>query len=207
MYRPNGNPRGAGAVAAICLLPALAAAEGFFSEPAIVGGVMLGQSDLQSYSCSGCGSPVGSLDETDTAFGLFAGYQVNPYLGVHAGYVDLGETKASGRSGDWRDKLEADGVFLRVRGTLPYGGFYGFVEAGLFLWDQKVTFASGSFSDSGSFDSTDPMYGIGGGYRFGLWGVEASYTRFQDVGTNDPDLGHENDIDLLSVNVLYHWGL
>lgn len=203
--------RAGGGALVLCLAPALAlGGESMvmdsLSPAAWVGGLFAGQSNLKSYSCTDCGSEVGSLDDTDTAWGGFFGYQAGPYLGVHIGYVDLGETTAAGVDGDWTDRLEADGSFFRLRGTLPLGNFYSFVEAGILLWDQKVTFNSDSFSDSGSFDGTDPMFGLGAGYRFGPVGVEASYTRFQDVGTTDPDLGHQNDIDLIAFNVVYFLG-
>ena len=204
--------RAGGGALALCLAPTLALggesmAMDSLSPGAWVGGLFGGQSNLKSYSCTDCGSEVGSLDDTDTAFGAFLGYQAGPYLGAHVGYVDLGETTAAGVDEDWTDKLEADGTFFRLRGTLPLGDFYGFLEAGVLLWDQKVTFDGGEgFSGSGSFDGTDPMFGLGAGYRFGPVGIETSYTRFQDVGTTDPDLGHQNDIDLIALNVVYFLG-
>lgn len=228
--------------AAVLLLtlaqPGTTAAQGFFDDQAIIGGALLGRSELKSYSCSDCGSPVGELDDTDTAVGIFGGYRPNRYVAGLLGYIDLNETRAAGRDGDWTDKLEADGIELKVRGMYPLGSFFVFADMGVFFWDQKVRFGYGngngngngngdyeydiesvsaqenggpSSTLSGSFDGSDLTFGFGGGYRLALGTsavvFTAGWSRFQDVGTNDPELGHQNDIDLWSATVSYEFGL
>jgi len=211
-------------------LPVPAMAQGFFADQAIIGGALLGRSELKSYSCTGCGSPIGDLDDTDTAWGVFGGYRPNRFLAAMLGYIDLNETTAAGEEGDWTDKLEADGIELKVRGMYPFGDFFVFADLGLFFWDQKVRFGFGdgeynppdiesvsaqengdSSALSGSFDGNDLTYGFGAGYRLALGSnavvFTAGWSRFQDVGTNDPELGHQNDIDLWSATVSYEFGL
>lgn len=202
--RKIGLAFGGGILALLYLAPAAAnaadVAVAFFSGP----------SELKSYSCDDCGAPIASVDDSDTAVGFFVGYEPNDNIGVHLGYVNLNVTKASGAGGVWTDKLEAAGFFTKLRGTLPLGPAYAFVEAGMFFWEQKVTFASTSFSDSGTFSGNDPMFGVGAGYRFGrkqTFAVEGGWTRFQDVGTTDPELGHKNDIELIGISLLYRFGL
>lgn len=212
-------------------LPTNTAAQAFFDDQAVIGGALVGRSELKSYSCSDCGSPVGDLDDTDTAVGILGGYRPNRYVAAFLGYIDLNETTAAGRDADWSDKLEADGIELKLRGMYPFGEFFIFADIGIFFWDQEVRFSyshgngdleldpesvsaqqNGSSSTlSGSFDGTDLTFGFGAGYRIALGSnavvFTAGWSRFQDVGTNDPELGHQNDIDLLAASVMYEFGL
>lgn len=41
-----------------------------------------------------------SLDDEDSGFKFFAGYQFNDFLGIEIGYADLGETELKGNTGD-----------------------------------------------------------------------------------------------------------
>jgi hypothetical protein len=190
------------ALVAACLAgPALA-------DSGVILGLGLGESNLQDYRCDDCGAPIVSVDDQDTAWMVFAGYRFNPYVAVLGGYADLGKTTASGAGGDWQDRLEADGWFAAVRGILPLpANFEAHATLGMFWWNQKVTFTG---IPPGKFDGNAPMYGLGVTYRFGpkkAMGVQVDWTRFKDVGTHDPDLGHKNDIDLYTVNFVYQLGL
>lgn len=183
----------------------------FLASPAAAdSGVLVGagggQSNLQDYSCSGCGSPIGSLDDSDTAITAFGGYRFNSYIAALAGYADLGETTASGEGGDWQDKLEADAMYLAGRGILPLSpSFELHATVGMAFWDQSVTFTG---IPTGNFDGNDMMYGAGATFRFGAnkaMGVQVDFTNFVDVGTDDPLLGHKNDINMLTLNFIYQF--
>lgn len=178
------------------------------ADSGVIVGAGYGQSNLKHYKCDGCGAPIASLDDEDDAWTAFAGYRFNPYLAVLGGYADLGETKASGVGGAWHDKIEIDGWYVAVRGILPLpANFEAHATLGMYWWDQTVTF-TGIPSDD--FTGNEPMYGLGVTYRFGpqnAMGVQLDWTRFESVGTNDPTLGHKNDIDLYSVNFVYQFGL
>jgi hypothetical protein len=163
-----------------------------------------GQANLQDYSCGGCGSPIGSLDDSDTAITAFGGYRFNSYFAALAGYADLGETTASGEADDWQDKLEADAMYVALRGIIPLSpSFELHATAGMAWWDQSVTFTG---IPTGDFDGNDMMYGAGATFRFGgkkAMGVQLDFTNFVDVGTDDPLLGHKNDINMLTLNFIY----
>src|SRR3954452_22261851 len=58
-------------------------------------GVSLGQSSA-SDACNGVSGPGVSCEDTDTAFKIFGGYQINRNFGVELGYTDLGKVEASG---------------------------------------------------------------------------------------------------------------
>jgi len=60
-------------------------------------GVSVGSAD-QKDACTGLGGIgfVGSCDDTDTGWKIFAGLQFNKNWGVEFGFVDLGESTANG---------------------------------------------------------------------------------------------------------------
>ncbi|MDO8770031.1 MAG: outer membrane beta-barrel protein [Burkholderiaceae bacterium] len=63
-----------------------------------------------------------SVDESDTTFKAFAGYQFNRYLAVEAGYFNLGNsgfTATTAPAGTYSNQLKIDGVNADVVGTWP----------------------------------------------------------------------------------------
>ncbi|MBI3919113.1 MAG: outer membrane beta-barrel protein [Betaproteobacteria bacterium] len=53
----------------------------------------------RNYTDLDSGSIAGSKDEKDTAWKFFGGYQINRYIGIEGGYVDLGKASVTGVSG------------------------------------------------------------------------------------------------------------
>ena len=117
----------------------------------------------------------GPVDEDDTAYQVFGGYQFNRWFGLEAGYADLGELEpdAAGRS------LEASSVYFTAVGTLPFTGkFSGYAKAGFQRWDLDTSIPglAGTGDDSG----TDPTYGLGLQYRFtDAFALRGEYSRFE----------------------------
>lgn len=63
-----------------------------------------------------------TVDESDTTFKAFAGYQMNRNIGVEAGYFNLGNsgfTSTTVPAGTYSNRLKIDGVNLDLVGTLP----------------------------------------------------------------------------------------
>lgn len=167
-------------------------------------GVGLGQSENKDYECIGCGAPIGSLSDDGFAYKAFAGYRFNRYVAVQGGYVDLDDTTAAGAGAAWTDKLEVDGFYGALQGILPINeSFDVFASAGLFHWDQTVTFNG----VSGSFNGTNPMFGLGASYAFTQPGLKTQFewTRFLDVGNNNPFFWHIDDYDLYTINLVYEF--
>jgi predicted porin len=165
-------------------------------------GAGAGLSENRDYDCIGCGA-VTSLDDSGTAYRLFGGYRLGTYVSFLGGYARLADTEASGPL-PFTDKLEVDGFYGGVQGHLPLGPVEAFATLGLYRWNQDVTFNAAS----GSFDGTDPMFGLGVSYGFGAQAqvkLQAEWTRFKDVGTNDPALGHLDDYDLFTINFVYQF--
>lgn len=165
-------------------------------------GAGVGQSNNRDYECTGCGAPIGSLDDSGSAFKFFGGYQFTKNIALLGGYTDLADTDATGAGAAWTDKLEVDGFYLAAQAIVPVNeSFELFATAGVFRWDQTVTFNGAS----GSFSGTDPMFGLGASYRFMNSSLKAQFewNRFFKVGTNDPFFGHIDDYDLYTLNLVF----
>src|SRR5699024_1593218 len=102
----------------------------------------------------------GPVDEDDTAYQVFGGYQANPYFGVELGYTDFGEIEDS--IDGIRGQAEADTFSLTAVGTLPFtANFSGYGKLGFHNWDAEADIAGLRVDD----DGTDPTYGLGVQYR------------------------------------------
>ena len=162
-------------------------------------GANVGQSTFKD-SCSGLPAGV-SCEDSDTAFGVFGGYQFNKYFGAELGYTDLGKTDASGLGVS--AEIKAKGVELLAVGTFPVNeqfSLYG--KLGFFRWDVDASASGpgGSFSDSAS--GTDLTYALGAQYNFTKkFGVRAQYQQYKDAG--DENTTGQGDIDVLSIGVVY----
>ena len=81
-----------------------------------------------------------SVDERDVFFSIGAGYSFNKMFAIEAGYVDLGEFKASEAATGYTASVSADGFYFGPRLTFeitPQFEAYG--RAGVFAWDAEVT--------------------------------------------------------------------
>ena len=143
----------AAAIAVLLLVAAPAAnATGFY-----VGG-SLGQtsSDTGSFDTAGM-----SVDDTDTGYKVFGGYNFMKFFSVEGGYVDVSGPSASTSTESM--SIDSNGFAVEAMGVMPIGlKFELFANYGFFLWDAEATVNSqtlGSFSASD--DGTDPKYGLG----------------------------------------------
>jgi len=132
----------------------------------------------------------GPIDEDDTAYQVFGGYQATRHFGFELGYTDFGEIEDSINGVDGR--LEADTVSLTAVGTLPFtSNFSGYGRVGFHHWDAEAELG-GVRADA---DGTDPVYGLGVQYRFNdSLALRGEYSRFEmdDV-----------DVDLAQVQLRY----
>ena len=100
------------------------------------------------------------LDDTDTSFGIAAGYRINENFSVELGFQDFGEISVSDGGGS--AKVGADAIQLSVIGGVPVSENAGvYAELGLDSWDADFSLSNGVGSISGSEDGTDIFYGIG----------------------------------------------
>ncbi len=138
------------------LQPAIAAEQGFYA------GGSLGESDDEI------------LNETDSGYKLFAGYEFNRNAAVEVAFVDLGEFVGG--------VLDQYGLAFQFVGKLPVSNQMNlFGKVGLFNWTVDVF----GLTD----DGTDPTYGAGVEFRFTeqLAG-RVEWETFQDIAGGDVDL-------------------
>jgi OmpA-OmpF porin, OOP family len=165
----------------------------------------IGTSANQDYDCFGCGS-IANVDDDGTAFKLFGGFRWHRFFATQIGFAQLADTTASGPL-PFSDLLEVNGVYLSAVGILPIGDHFElFATTGAMRWDQDVTYNG----QSGGFRGTDLTFSVGAGYNFTIggivgWAVQLEAQQFNDVGTNDPLLGHLDDYRLLTLNVQYRF--
>lgn len=158
-----------------------------------------------------------SMDDTDTGWKLFGGYEFDKNWAVEGSYVDLGKvtsntTVSSGPAG-WtpQDFVDAaatvhpysvDGLSLTGKGTYPFGnGAAVFAKLGLFAWKADIevhcigcTPAALQPDDESGVDWT-----VGAGASYELTdkiGIRAEWERF----ATDRD-----DVDFFSASVLYRF--
>jgi len=102
------------------------------------------------------GVPAGvSVDDSDSGFKIFGGFQFTKNWGAEVGYVDFGKAGIGG-FGD----IGVTALTLAGTGTLPLNESFSLLgKVGMANWDASGSASSG---DSG----TDLFYGIGARYNF-----------------------------------------
>lgn len=131
-----------------------------------------------------------SVDDSDTAFKVYAGYNYSANWGVEAFYADLGDLSAT----DGVDKfgLDAKSLGLALLAKLPVGEQSEvFVKLGYQRWDADVTLNGSVFAKG---DDTDVMFGIGAAYAVDSVSIRAELERY---------VLDDADFDVLSVGVSY----
>lgn len=154
-----------------------------------------------------------TLNEDDTGFKLFAGYQFNKNLAVEGGYVDLGKpiefssvVTAPG-AGTVKTTIKNDGWNMDVVGILPINdAFSAFGKVGLYYskttLDVSATGAGGTAAVSANKTETTPKFGLGANYAFTKnVGVRAEWERYKNLGDNNTT--GEGDVDLWSIGVSF----
>jgi len=152
-----------------------------------------------------------SLDESDTAFKLFGGYQFNRYFAVEGGYFDLGKfgfTSTTLPTGSLHGQIKLRGFNLDLVGTLPLSerlSAIGRIGA-------QVARASDSFSGTGAVQVLGPNpskrdmnYKVGLGLQYEvnpsfLVRGEAERYRINDA------VGNRGDINMFSVTLVFPIG-
>jgi len=148
-----------------------------------------------------------SVDDSDTAFKVFAGYRFLKFFAVEADMVDLGEFAISATSdgsgliyasGPVAAIAETDGYRIAGVGILPVGGgFSVFAKAGIFFWDAEtmLTDAGGTLIDNSS--DNDEFFGAG--LNFDLKGPISIRLEYEMLSLDDID------IDLVSIGAAFRF--
>ena len=162
------------------------------------------------------------IDDSDTAFGVGGGYQLNDYFALEFSYVDLGSTAydfsatledEDGNQADAEVALEssAAGPVFSAVGIWPIGErFSVFGRAGFSLLNAegtaRVTIDAQSGRDSQDSQKFDPMLGIGAEYNMGKhFAVRLAWDRYFDVGTSGTTGDIDGDVYSLGVRMNTGW--
>jgi OOP family OmpA-OmpF porin len=145
-----------------------------------------------------CGGGI-TCDDSDTAWRILGGYQLNRNFAVEAGYHDFGKASQSipGLSADFKAKAwEIVGV-----GAVPIGSQFAlYGKAGFYRGEVDVRTGGQSTEET----NTDLTFGFGAQYNFNRQlGLRAEWQRYADMGDNST-IG-ESDVDVLSVGIVYRF--
>lgn len=154
-----------------------------------------------------------SCDDSDTAWKIFAGYQINRNFAVEAGYGSLGEVKLStpafvflGTPIPAADvKIETTAWEVVGIGSFPIAdrfSLYG--KVGLYGADTDIDVNFPGLGSAGdSDDNIDLTFGFGA--RFDVtrnFGIRAEWQRYSDVKASD--FG-KSDVDVMSVGIVFRF--
>ena len=152
-----------------------------------------------------------SLDESDTAFKVFGGYQFNRYFAVEGGYFDLGKfgfTSTTLPAGTLQGQIKLRGFNVDLVGTLPVSERFSVIGR---VGVQHAR-ASDSFSGTGAVQvlgpnpsKRDTNYKVGLGLQYEvnpsfLVRAEAERYRIDDA------VGNRGDINMYSVSLVFPFG-
>ncbi|HET7932053.1 MAG TPA: outer membrane beta-barrel protein, partial [Rhodanobacteraceae bacterium] len=143
-------------------------------------------------------------NDSGTSFQFNGGWR-SQFIGLEAGYVDLGSVSYSDDLGDSL-KLDGKGWTVGVNGHFnPTEKWYISARAGLFHWTlhARATAAgeSGSTSVSGSDNGTNGYFGIGTGVDFNRhWSLGVNGDYYQINGQ-----GYDVHTKVYSVNLEYRF--
>lgn len=184
----------AGAIASALALSTPASAGFFDFTLAPYLGVNAGLADYEG-ACDGSIS----CDDSDFAYKIFGGLEVNEYISMEAGFADLGKADARGTS---TGKFEANGVTLQLLGTYAVNPSISLLARGGFnILDVDAT---GSFTPSTVTSDTDIAWSLGAGVQYNFTrsiGLRVEWERFFEAGAKDT-IGTA-DIDLFSAGLVY----
>jgi opacity protein-like surface antigen len=166
-----------------------------------------------------------SLDDTDTFWKVFSGYQFNPYFGLELFYADLGEARAKWSAADFSGfpffsggkvggsyDYSAQTVGMYLVASYPFSsGFHIYGKAGAHYYDVEVTaqsFSSGlAFPETHVTETFDDKgagfaFGAGLGYDFSpRWGVILDWERFEGISSERADIA----TDAVSAGLRYRF--
>lgn len=142
-----------------------------------------------------------TCEDTDTAWKIYGGLEVNEYIAMEVGYANLGEAKFSG---DPYGTAEVHGMTMQVVGTLALNPRFSLIGRGgmNFLNLEKNGTIAGT--PNNNVGDTDVAWSLGLGAQYNLSksvGLRAEWERYFKVG--DADTTGEIDIDLISASVVY----
>jgi outer membrane protein OmpA-like peptidoglycan-associated protein len=190
--------------------PAFLAATAHAAEPGFYIGASGGQTTLEA-STERLNVGNGELrefhiDDEETGYKGYLGYQFLPWLGVEGGYVELGEVSKDFMIRDTQidGEMTAGGWEGFAVASLPLGPLDVFVKVGGFTGDididgkiKRPGVPSEHFSEDGN--NSDAMLAYGGGvaWNFGHWSLRAEYEEY--------DADNVDELYFVSAGLIYRF--
>jgi OOP family OmpA-OmpF porin len=153
-----------------------------------------------------------AAEDRDTGWKLYAGLRLSRHLAVEGGYVALGRYHSEGQvvqdPGTVQASFKAGGWNLAALGIVPLGGRWeAFGKAGAGYLQARLD-AQGRFSGRSSqpadAHAAGPLLGLGASWRHSAaFSARVEWERFGRIG--QPDLTGRTDIDLLSIDLQFHF--
>ena len=160
-------------------------------------GARIGQSKVD-IDCTGA-----SCSDSDTAVGIFGGYQINRNFAVEAGYTDFGKFNATVTVPAATLEIKSNAFEVVGVGALPLNqqfSIYG--KLGFYRGEAKAHATLGTLSGSQNETNTDLTLGVGVQYNFNpQLGVRGEWQRYSSMGGDS--IGGTFDLDVLAVGVTY----
>lgn len=175
-------------------------------------GIGAGQAVLENDPLDRLDTPGADIDDGDTGYQLFAGYQFTPFVAMEASYLDAGDLAAAGsaaRAGHLTTAelaVDAEGLGLALVGIVPFPyGVSLHARLGMLAGKMEMADTARASGDTIAQDEaleggTAPFYGIGATYRINRLMMRAEYERY-DIGES----GEALETDLVSASLGYHF--
>lgn len=127
------------------------------------------------------------LNESETAFKVFAGYRFMKYLSGEIAYIDFGKY--------FDNTVDRTGVAIQATGIVPVNQHFDiFAKAGAYHWTVEFDLNPGTLEQDGG----DFMYGLGAQYNISRrLGIRAEYEEYTNLG--------DFDISLLSLAAVFNF--
>lgn len=151
------------AVLAAAALAAAASAQATDNEAGFYAGAGVGTFDVKINDFDDVTTEIERYDSDDTAYKVFGGWRMNPYLAFELAYVNLGSPSDEILPGT-QLTVETDGIAPYVVGTFPIGDWFElFAKAGYYWYDveTRVSSSLGSASSKSSDDNFTWSAGAG----------------------------------------------
>lgn len=163
----------------------------------------LGVSAGQSSADISCPTAT-SCDDSDTAWKVYGGLEVNEYISMEVGYIDLGEV---GYSGAKTGSRETHGMTLQLVGTYVVNPSLTLIgRGGMNILNTEVNGTIAGTPNNNTGD-TDVVWSAGLGAQYNFTpsvGLRMEWERYFKTGDSAFNGGTgEADVDLLSAGLVF----
>lgn len=141
-----------------------------FAQSLYIGGSV--GSSFQEAKLQDIGDEELKFNKNGFAYKAYAGFRLAQFIGVEAGYRNLGKVKDTILDTEFESNTKGFDVF--ATGTLNLAVVEVFAKAGYFFWNTEVSAGEVSIED----DDKDFAWGVGAAVSLGNFKVRAEWEQF-----------------------------